>query len=172
MLTLLLMQPRLWFAFWAVSPHCWLMFSILSMTSPQTFSTGLLSVTYSPNLYSYLGLYQQSGTVPTAQHLVFRHIELHEILVGSPLRFVPLDGIVSFCCVLEDSFIRWKCFNSVRQHCSYQDIPWFSKICAAYFHFLLDFFFIFFVTGFDYAPQIKRKLCDPMSSFFHQHRLK
>lgn len=83
------------------------------------------------------------------QHLVFRHIEIDEILVHSSLKFVPLDTILSFCSVLEDSFVRWRSFNSANEHCSYQDIPWFSKTCSI-FSLSFGFFPTFFVIQLNY----------------------
>uniref|UniRef100_A0A8C0E917 ABC-type glutathione-S-conjugate transporter n=1 Tax=Bubo bubo TaxID=30461 RepID=A0A8C0E917_BUBBB len=49
--TLLLMQPRTWLAFWAVSTHCWLTVSFPSTNTPKSFSLGLLSIHSSPSLY-------------------------------------------------------------------------------------------------------------------------
>ncbi|KAK4818250.1 hypothetical protein QYF61_009425 [Mycteria americana] len=48
---LLLMQPRIRLAFCAVSAHCRLMSSFLSISIPKSFSSGLLSITSSPSLY-------------------------------------------------------------------------------------------------------------------------
>jgi len=39
---LLLMQRRIWLAFWAVSMHWWLMVSFSSTSNPKSFSSGLL----------------------------------------------------------------------------------------------------------------------------------
>ncbi|KAK4812348.1 hypothetical protein QYF61_017125 [Mycteria americana] len=46
--TLLWMQPRIRLAFWAVSAHCWLMSSFSPISTPKSFSAGLLSITSSP----------------------------------------------------------------------------------------------------------------------------
>jgi len=47
---LLLMKPRIWLAFWAVSAHCQVMLSFRSTSTPKSFSSGLLSI------HSLLGL--------------------------------------------------------------------------------------------------------------------
>ncbi|KAK4807440.1 hypothetical protein QYF61_001991 [Mycteria americana] len=49
--TLLWMQPRMLLAFWAASAHCRLMSSLSSISTPKSFSTGLLSIPSSPSLY-------------------------------------------------------------------------------------------------------------------------
>ena len=48
--TLLLMQPRIWLAFWAEDTHWQVMLSFLSTNTPKS-STGLLSIHSSPSLY-------------------------------------------------------------------------------------------------------------------------
>ena len=54
--TPLLMQPRILFAFWDASACCWHISSFLSKRTFSPISTGLLSMNFSPNLYTYLGL--------------------------------------------------------------------------------------------------------------------
>ena len=49
--TLLLIQPRIRLAFWAVSGHCCVMLSISSTTAPKTLFSGL------PSIHSLLSLY-------------------------------------------------------------------------------------------------------------------
>uniref|UniRef100_A0A8D0FDG9 ABC-type glutathione-S-conjugate transporter n=1 Tax=Strix occidentalis caurina TaxID=311401 RepID=A0A8D0FDG9_STROC len=49
--TLLLMQPRTWLAFWAVSTHCWLIVSFPSTNTPKSSSAGMLSIHSLPSLY-------------------------------------------------------------------------------------------------------------------------
>jgi len=53
-----LMQPRVQLASWAASIRCWFVSSFSSIRTPKFFSTGLLSVSSSPTLYSYLRLHQ------------------------------------------------------------------------------------------------------------------
>lgn len=48
---LLLMHPRLWLTFWAMSTHCQLMSSFSSTCTPKCFSAGLLSIPSFPSLY-------------------------------------------------------------------------------------------------------------------------
>ncbi|KAK4832076.1 hypothetical protein QYF61_020632 [Mycteria americana] len=54
--TLLLMQPRIWLAFWAASTHCQLMSSFSSTSTPKSSSAGLLSIPSSPSLCRTLHL--------------------------------------------------------------------------------------------------------------------
>ena len=54
---ILLMQPRICLAFWAVSAHWWLI-SNFSPTSAPKYSSGLLSIPSHPRLYWYQGLPQ------------------------------------------------------------------------------------------------------------------
>ena len=53
---LLLMQPRIWLAFWAVSTHCWVMMSFSSTSTPKSFSSRLLSIHSPLSLHLCLGL--------------------------------------------------------------------------------------------------------------------
>jgi len=55
---LLLMQHSIWLAFWAVSTHCWVMFSFSSTNTCKSFSSELLSLHSLPSLYSCRGLPQ------------------------------------------------------------------------------------------------------------------
>jgi len=66
--TMLLMQPRVWLAFWAASAHCRVMLSFSSTSTPKSFSSGLLSVHPAPSLYLCLGL---PWPVCRTLHLVF-----------------------------------------------------------------------------------------------------
>ena len=51
--TLLLMQPRIQLAFWAMGTHCSLRSSFSSTSTPKSFSAGLLSSPSCPSLYWY-----------------------------------------------------------------------------------------------------------------------
>lgn len=53
---LLLMQPKIHFAFWATNTHCLLMFTFSSTSNPKFFSLGMLAVHFLPSLFSCLEL--------------------------------------------------------------------------------------------------------------------
>jgi len=87
---LFLMQPRIQLAFWAVSSDCWVMLSFLSAKTPESFSSGLLSIHSLPR-------YICSWIPPTCvQDLALGLVELHEVCTGPPLKSIPLDGIPAF----------------------------------------------------------------------------
>jgi len=90
--TLLLIQPRIQLAFWAVNAHCQVMLSFLSTNSPKSFFAGLLSILSLPSLCLCLGLPQHR-----VQDLALGFVELHEVCMGPPLKpgKVPLDGMLS-----------------------------------------------------------------------------
>ena len=50
LLTLLDTQPRTRVAFWAASTHCQVTLSFLSINTPKSFSSGLLSIHSLPSL--------------------------------------------------------------------------------------------------------------------------
>lgn len=54
------MQPRILLAFQSASVYSWLMSSFSSTRTPRSFSTGLLSMSYSPSLWVYLGLLKKT----------------------------------------------------------------------------------------------------------------
>ena len=51
-----LMQPRIPLAFQAARAHCWLISSFSSSRIPKPFSAGVLSISCSPSLYTYMEL--------------------------------------------------------------------------------------------------------------------
>jgi len=53
---------QLQLAFQAAGSHCWLMSSFSLTGTPKSFSAGLLSMSSSPSLYSYLGLPDPNAT--------------------------------------------------------------------------------------------------------------
>ncbi|KAK4831337.1 hypothetical protein QYF61_017468 [Mycteria americana] len=93
LVTLLLMQPRIWLAFWAASAHCWLMLSFSSTNTPKSFSSGRAAL----NPFSAQPVFVL-GIAPThVQDLALGPVELHEVRTGPPLKpvRVPLEGIPS-----------------------------------------------------------------------------
>ena len=56
LITLLLMQLRIWLAFSAASARYWLMLNLSSISTPKSFSSGLLSGHSLSNLYLWLAL--------------------------------------------------------------------------------------------------------------------
>jgi len=72
---LLLVQPRIWVAFWAVSAHYWLIPSCSSTGNPKAFLTGLFVVFWTP---SHL-----SGMLTTTLSLVSSAnlLRVHSILL-------------------------------------------------------------------------------------------
>jgi len=91
--TLLLMQPKIWWIFWAASTHCQLMASFSSTSTPKSFSSGLLSIPSSALPVLILGV------APTqVQDPALGLVEPHEVHVGPFLRLAqaPLDGNPSF----------------------------------------------------------------------------
>jgi len=73
--TLLLMQPRIWLAFWAASAHCWVILSLLSTRTPKSFSAALNPLNAQP--------VSMFGIVPTqVQYFTLGHVELHGVCMG------------------------------------------------------------------------------------------
>lgn len=95
LLPTLLMQPRIWFVFWAASAHYQLRHNFPPIITPKSFSTGMLSIPSSPCLYWYQEL------TWTSVDLCTWHIEPHEFLMGPLLELVQfqLGGIPSLGCV-------------------------------------------------------------------------
>jgi len=56
LVTLLLMQPGIWLAFWVLSAQCWFVLNLSSTHTPKSFSSGLVSSHSPPSLYRCLGL--------------------------------------------------------------------------------------------------------------------
>ena len=77
--TPLLMETRIPLALLAANAHCWLMLSFLLTRTPKSFSAGLLSVSSSSSLYTYLGLPQSKCS--TSHLALLNHNEVH---VGPP----------------------------------------------------------------------------------------
>ncbi|KAK4822236.1 hypothetical protein QYF61_011877 [Mycteria americana] len=82
------LQPKIRLTFWAASTHCWLTSSFLSISTPKSFSSGLLSIHCPPSLYLCLGLPR-----PRCKDLALGLVELHEAYL-KPVK-APLDGIPS-----------------------------------------------------------------------------
>jgi len=93
--TPLLMQPRVPLAFWAVSACIWCMCSFLSTRTSRS-SAGLLSVSSSPSLYSYLGLPQlKCNILHLALLNLSRFSHAHFLSMCRPLWMASLPSIVS-----------------------------------------------------------------------------
>lgn len=85
--TLLLMQLKIWLAFWSASAHWWLMLSFLSTNTPKCFSTGLLSIPSSPIPYLCLGLpWPMCRTLHLALMIVMRFAQAHFSSLSRSLR--------------------------------------------------------------------------------------
>ena len=86
-----LMQSRTQLAFWTESAHCWLTNSFSSTRTPKYFYTGLLSMSSSSSLYTYLGLlYTVYVSGPTQeQDLALGFVESHYIHTEPTFQVCP-----------------------------------------------------------------------------------
>lgn len=80
-LAILLMNPKVPLYFWAVSTHCRLISSFSSTSPAGSFSTGLLSVGWSPSLCPCLGLTQ-------AEEFALGLVKFHETHMGAALSII------------------------------------------------------------------------------------
>ena len=79
---LLLMQPRIQLAVWAVSAHCQVVLSFLSTSSLKCCSSSLLSIPSSPSLYLCLGLpWPRCRTLHLASFNTMRFTQAYSILL-------------------------------------------------------------------------------------------
>ena len=89
---LLLVQPRIWLAFWAARVHCWFTSSLPSTSTPKVFFSRAALNPFILWLVLVVGI-----ALSQVQDLAFGFVELQGVHLGSLLKPVqlPLCGIPS-----------------------------------------------------------------------------
>ncbi|NXW51661.1 FANCC protein, partial [Nyctiprogne leucopyga] len=100
--TLLLMQPRIWLAFWAVSAHCQLL-PIFSSTSTLKSSAGLLSIPSFPSPLKKISLPESAIFSLWLRHLP--SLEKTTLYLLDQLVSIQLISLEEVACVIKDSLL-------------------------------------------------------------------